>query len=69
MDWPNSPIPNCRLIINKFKKIFLITEPQKAKMLIKEKIISKTQLINTFDLQDKLLSLNDNSFIIDNKSC
>ena len=69
MDGPNSPIPNCRLIINKFKKIFLITEPQKAKMLIKEKIISKTQLINTFDLQDKLLSLNDKSFIIDNKSC
>ena len=35
-DGPNSPIPNSRLIINKSKKIFLITEPQKAKKLIKD---------------------------------
>ena len=40
-DGPNSPIPNCRLIINKSKKIFLITEPKKAKILIKKKIIKK----------------------------
>ena len=40
-DGPNSPIPNSRLIINKSKKIFLITEPQKAKKIIKEKIIKK----------------------------
>ena len=30
-DSPNSPVPNSRLIINKSKKIFLITEPYKAK--------------------------------------
>ncbi|WP_435095947.1 aminopeptidase P family N-terminal domain-containing protein [Candidatus Pelagibacter bacterium nBUS_27] len=36
-DGPNSPIPNSRLIINKSKKVFLITEPQKAKELIKKK--------------------------------
>ena len=68
-DGPNSPIPNCRLIINKSKKIFLITEPHKAKILIKEKIINKNQLINTLDLPKKILLLNDKSFIIDNKSC
>ena len=39
-DGPNSPVPNSRLIINKSKKIFLITEPYKAKKLIKEKIIN-----------------------------
>ena len=68
-DGPNSPIPNCRLIINKSKKFFLITEPQKAKMLIKEKIINKNQLINTNDLPKRILLLNDKNFIIDNKSC
>ena len=58
-DGPNSPIPNCRLIINKSKKIFLIAEPHKAKILIKEKIINKNQLINTLDLPKKILLLND----------
>ena len=68
-DGPNSPIPNCRLIVNKSKKIFLITKPEKAKILIKKKIISKKQLIDISDLQTKILSINGNSFIIDNKSC
>ena len=45
-DGPNSPVPNSRLIINKSKKIFLITEPYKAKKLIKEKIINKNQLVS-----------------------
>ena len=40
-DGPNSPVPNSRLIINKSKKIFLITKLNKAKKLIKEKIIKK----------------------------
>jgi Xaa-Pro aminopeptidase len=39
---PNSPVPNSRLIINKSKKIFFITEPYKAKKLIKEKKLTKT---------------------------
>jgi Xaa-Pro aminopeptidase len=68
-DGPNSPIPNSRLIINKSKKIFLITEPYKAKKLIKEKIINKNQLVNTNDLPKKILASNGKSFIIDNKSC
>ena len=68
-DGPDSPIPNSRLIINKSKKIFLITEPYKAKKLIKEKIINKNQIVATSDLPKKILSLNDKNFIIDNKSC
>ena len=68
-DGPNSPIPNSRLIINKSKKIFLITEPQKAKKLIKEKIIKKSQLMLTSDLPKEILALGGKSFIIDNKSC
>ena len=68
-DGPNSPVPNSRLIINKSKKVFLITEPQKAKKLIKEKIINKNQLIVTRDLPKKILVLDGKNFIIDNKSC
>ncbi len=68
-DGPNSPVPNSRLIINKSKKIFLITEPYKAKKLIKEKIINKNQLVATSDLPKKILALNGKNFIIDNKSC
>ena len=56
-DGPNSPVPNSRLIINKSKKIFLITELNKAKKLIKEKIIKKNQLVNTSDLPKKILAL------------
>ena len=68
-DSPNSPVPNSRLIINKSKKIFLITEPYKAKKLIKEKIINKNQLVVTSDLPKKILALSGKNFIIDNKSC
>jgi Xaa-Pro aminopeptidase len=68
-DGPNSPVPNSRLLINKSKKIFLITEPYKAKKLIKEKIINKNQLVATINLPKKILALNSKSFIIDNKSC
>ena len=68
-DGPNSPLPNSRLIINKSKKIFLITEPQKAKKLIKEKIINKNQLVITNDLPKKIMTLIGKNFIIDNKSC
>ncbi len=68
-DGPNSPVPNSRLIINKSKKIFLITETQKAKKLIKEKIINKNQLVITNDLPKKIFNLTGKNFIIDNKSC
>jgi Xaa-Pro aminopeptidase len=68
-DGPNSPVPNSRLIINKSKKIFLITNLNKAKKLINEKIIKKNQLVNTSNLPKKILALDGKNFIIDNKSC
>jgi Xaa-Pro aminopeptidase len=68
-DGPNSPIPNSRLIINKSKKILLITEPYKAKKLLKDQIIKKDQLVTTINLPKKILALNGKNFIIDNKSC
>ena len=68
-DVQNSPIPNSRLIISKTKKIFLICKVQKAKKLIKEKIIKPDQLINDKDFSKKILKLKGHKFIIDNKTC
>ena len=68
-DSPNSPVPNSRLIISKTKKIFLISKIQKAKKLIKKKIIRLNELIDINDLPDKILQLKGNNFIVDDKSC
>ena len=68
-DSPNSPVPNSRLIINKSKKILLITEPNKTKKLIKKKIINKNQLVTTVNLPKKILSSDGKNFVVDNKSC
>ena len=68
-DSPNSPVPNSRLIISKTKKIFLISKIQKAKKLIKKKIIRLNELIDINDFPDKILQLKGNNFIVDNKSC
>ena len=48
-DNPNSPIPNCRLIIDSNKEIFLICEKIKAQNLIKEKKIKKIKSIKVDD--------------------
>ena len=68
-DGPNSPVPNSRLIISKTKKIFLISKIQKAKKLIKEKIINLNELIDVKNFPEKIFQLKSGSFIIDNKSC
>ena len=68
-DSPNSPIPNCRLIVSKTKKIFLISKIKKCKKLIKKKIIKSNQLIDIKTLPKKILELKGESFIIDKNSC
>ena len=68
-DSPNSPVPNSRLIISRTKKIFLISKIQKAKNLIREKIINSNELISIEDFPKKISQLEGNNFIIDNKSC
>ena len=68
-DNPNSPVPNCRLIISKRKKIYLIAEDHKVKILIKEKKINPNQLIQPKNFQNLILNLKDKKFIIDKKSC
>jgi Xaa-Pro aminopeptidase len=68
-DCPNSPVPNCRLIISKNKKLILISNIKKSKNLIREKLIKSNELINIKDFSKKILQLKGNNFIIDDKSC
>ena len=68
-DVPNSPIPNSRLIINKNKKIILVSEIKKCKNLIKNNIIKLNELIDTKEFKNKILNLKGKNFIIDNRSC
>ena len=68
-DNPNSPIPNARLIINKNKKFFLITQKNNAKKITKEKKINKDEVINIKNFSNLINQLKGKSFIIDNKTC
>ena len=68
-DNPTSPIPNCRLLINKNKKIFLIVEEKIASQIIKENRFKKNQIINPKKLKDLIKTLSGNRFIIDSLTC
>ncbi len=68
-DGPNSPIPNSRLIISKSKKIFLISNFEKCKKLLKNKIIKQNEFVDIKDLPKKILKLKGKNFTIDDKSC
>jgi len=68
-DNPNSPIPNCRLIIGKNKELFLITQKEKTLKIIKDKKLSKKQIINPKNFKDLINKLKGYKFIIDPLSC
>ncbi len=68
-DNPNSPIPNCRMIISSNKEIFLICEKIKAQNLIKEKKIKKNNLILPKDFESFIKRLKKNKIIIDETTC
>ena len=68
-DGPNSPIPNSRLIVNKSKKIILISNLKKCKQLLKNKIIKKDEFLDVNTLPSKILHLKGKNFIVDDKSC
>jgi len=68
-DNPNSPIPNARLIIDKNKKLFLITQKNNTKKIIKQKKINKNQVIDIKDISKLINKLKGKNFITDNKTC
>ena len=68
-DNPNSPMPNCRLIIGKNKKLFLISKKEKTLNIIKEKKLNKNQIIIPEKFFNLINKLKGNKFIIDSLSC
>jgi Xaa-Pro aminopeptidase len=68
-DIPTSPIPNCRLLINKNKKIFLIAEEKVTLKIVRENKFKKKQIINPQKFENFINKLNGNKFIIDSLSC
>ena len=68
-DNPNSPIPNCRLLITDKKKIFLVAESNKLQKIISEKKISKNQVINPKNFENIINKFKKGKILIDNKSC
>ena len=68
-DNPNSPIPNCRLIIGKNKELFLIAQIDKASKIVKEKKLSKKQVIDPKNFKDLIYNLKGNKCVIDPASC
>ena len=68
-DNPNSPIPNCHLIMQKNKKFYLISKIEAAKKLIQEKKVKKNQIIDPKKFEILVNNLNKGKIIIDKKSC
>ena len=68
-DNPTSPIPNARLIVDKNKKLFLITKKNNIKNIIKEKKININQFIDVKNISKLINNLKGINFIIDNKTC
>jgi Xaa-Pro aminopeptidase len=68
-DNPNSPIPNCRCVIGKKGKVFLITEKIKTKKIIKEKKLNLNQVIEPKNFENLINNLNGEKFLIDENTC
>ncbi len=68
-DSPNSPVPNCRLIVSKTNKLLLISKKEKCKKLIKDQILKSNEFIDVDKFPKEILKLNGKNFVIDKKSC
>jgi len=68
-DNPNSPIPNCHLLITKEKKIFLFTKKYKIKSILKNNTINIKQYADLDEIKSYLNKLDDGNFVIDVNSC
>ena len=68
-DNPNSPISNCRCVISKNGKVFLLVEKIKAKKIVREKKLRSNQIINPENFGDLIFKLKGKKFMIDEDSC
>ncbi|WP_440929073.1 M24 family metallopeptidase [Candidatus Pelagibacter sp.] len=68
-DNPNSPIPNCQLIINNKKSFYLISSKYKVLKLINEKKIKSDQVIEPKNFNKFISNLKGKKIIIDKNTC
>ena len=68
-DNPNSPIPNCHLLLDVKKKIYLIADKIKTKKLVLEKKLTQKQIIDFKEIDSFLEKYPNKKMIIDRKTC
>ena len=68
-DNPNSPIPNCHLLLDIKKNIYLIGQKNKFSKLIAEKKIKPKQILTTDNFKKIIVSLKKGKISIDERSC
>ncbi len=68
-DNPNSPIPNCHLIIDNKNSFYLISHKNKVSKLINEKKIKSDQVIEPENFNEFISNLKGKKIIIDRNTC
>ncbi len=68
-DNPNSPIPNCHLIINNKNSFYLVSDKNKVSKLINEKKIKSYQVIEPKNFSKFISTLKGKKIIIDKNTC
>ena len=68
-DNPNSPIPNCHLLLDIKRNIYLIGKKNKSYHLIKERKIKSKNILSNQNLNEFLNTFRKNKILIDSKSC
>ena len=68
-DNPNSPIPNCHLIIDNKNSFYLIANKNKVSGLIREKKLKSYQIIEPKDFNKFISNLKGKKIIIDKYTC
>ena len=69
LDNPNAPIPNCKVIINKNKKIYFFSELNKTKKIHKNKYYKNIEFFEQHDFYKVLSFIKGKNFSIDKSSC
>ena len=67
-DTPFSPLPNCRLVLSKNKKLYMISKKYKIKNLLQRKKLLLNQFIDENNFKKFVNSLKGKKFIVDNKT-
>tara|TARA_Y100001970_G_C14254871_1_gene874500 strand:- start:3709 stop:5409 length:1701 start_codon:yes stop_codon:yes gene_type:complete len=68
-DNPNSPVPNCRVILSKDKKIYFFSDKRKINKIKNNLKIKNIKYFENSDFFEVIKNLNGLNFSIDNKSC